>query len=337
MLFLFSLFADMVRPGLFKRSDSCYGRVSLPRKYNKSCGSCILISCGKLAQVAHVREPSPNKNVYMENSFYHSLCGNAQHPRVYWKSVACPSVENSGKKPISAPESSLAIVLFKPIKGEVWKRGQNLDAIVEWVEGVNTAPTSYPKYLSLYFVDLGLNRVFKITEFNESKWRRWIFGIAVGDNLNVVPNLSDGFYYVQVCDSESDKKCSYTNKIEIKGQIGSFKFELSKPVVGEVWKRGESSKVIQWLDSDLPPGYPEFINIYVLDSRMHRVFTVATYNPSINSKWTFGYKVLNNANLVPDSLADGSYYIQIVDSNNPALVATSKMIEISGGSDYKPK
>ena len=323
---IFTLIAALQVTNLFKRGTCGTGTVSLPSKYNVACGSCIMISCGKEASLAQVSGSTSTNTVNLESNFYNLLCAGISNPNVYWSKTPC--------SPVPVPKPTSVLKLYKPVIGEIWKRGQSTGAIIEWLQGSTTPPAVYPTYINLYFVDLNFKRVHTITTWNEAKWSRWIFGIQVGTNINLVPNLPDGKYFIQACNSHDENYFTYSNMVQIKGQIESFEFKLLKPVGGEVWSRGQSGPIIQWLQSSEPNGYPSSIHIYVLDVEMHRVFTIATYNPSSNLKWTFGYAVGSNPNLVPNGLPDGDYYIQIVDTIKPSRIATSGKIRIQGGSDY---
>ena len=311
-----------------KRTDTCSGGlVQLPTKYNAPCGSCVTISCGANVRLAQVGSPSPNSIVYIDNTLYTQLCGGAINPSVYWQKVAC--------SPVEVPKPTIPVILYKPVIGEIWKRNQNTNAIIEWIQGTNPVPSNYPKYLNLYFVDTTFKIVNTITTYDGTNWSRWIFGYKVGNNLNLVPSLPDGKYFIKACDSQNINKCVYSNMVQISGQIDAFTFQLIKPAQSEVWQRGQSGPVIQWLSTlPLPTGYPASINIYILNEAKSRVFTVGVYNPSNNLKWTFGYKVGSNPNLVPNTLADGYYYIEIIDSNDPYRTAMSGKIQIKGGTEY---
>ena len=329
-LFISTFLAYNAMPmALTKRStDVCgSGVVHLPAKNNFSCGTCVKISCGKNTQTVKVGTKSPNNIVYINSNVYKQLCGSSTHATVYWKPTPCSITPTPA--PNGPPKSTSPVKLYKPVVGEVWKRGQASNAVVEWLQGSNPVPTNYPKYLSVYFVDLKLKEVYTITSFHEPKWSRWIFGYQVGTNLNLVPNLPDGQYYIKACDSQNLNSCTFSNVLQINGQVDSLKFQVVKPAANDVWKRGQNGPVIEWLSGPVPTGYPSSINIYILDAQKKRVFTVATYNPSSNLKWTFGYAVGSNPNLVP-SLPDGDYYVQIVDANNADMAAASATFQIKG-------
>ena len=107
---------------------------------------------------------------------------------------------------------------------------------------------------------------------------------------------------------------------------------LTKPLANEIWARNQSTGIIEWLsgNNSLPDGFPELLDIWVTDSNKKRVSQITRGDPSINARWVF-----DSTHRVPTDMPDGSYFIQLVNSQVDTDVAYSKMIQIKGGTPFK--
>eukprot|EP00835_Amoeboradix_gromovi_P004295 NODE_326_length_10940_cov_0.392122.p5 type:complete len:210 gc:universal NODE_326_length_10940_cov_0.392122:10233-10862(+) len=114
--------------------------------------------------------------------------------------------------------------------------------------------------------------------------------------------------------------------------ISAFQASITKPGKGETWTRGQSSNaVIEWATGDtpvtLPASFPKTIDIWFADKDKKKISKITEYNPSTNARWVFDSK-----NVVPTSVPDGDYYIQLVNSLKKDDVANSpNMVTIKGG------
>ena len=105
--------------------------------------------------------------------------------------------------------------ITSPVGGEVWARGQNKNAIIEWISGNNSLPDGFPASLDIWFTDLNLKMVSRVTNSDPSINARWVF-----DSNNVVPvDLKDGQYYVLLVNSRDEKDFAYSNSVNISGGV----------------------------------------------------------------------------------------------------------------------